>query len=344
MVYVKGIDISNNDGQVDFSKIANDGVRYVYLKATEGKSFKDGYMDEFYNGAKAQGLKLGSYHFLVGTSSPEEQAQNFYAKIKDYDWDLVPMMDIETNFDGLSDYVVRFINAFKQLSPLQLGIYSYTGFIDYISDISETIKDMPFWEANYNNSPWSLKDNFFTNRIGHQYTETGSISGVNCNCDVNSFTDGVLLNNISKSGQWITNDKGQWWYKHDDGSYTTNGWEYINKKWYMFDSQGWMLYDWKRDGNGYWYYLGDSQDGSMKSGWLLKNSKWFYLADNGQMLVGWQKIKNNWYYFYEDGTMAVAWFKDTKGNSYLTYSTGELITNIDIYGYHFDQDGHPTKL
>jgi GH25 family lysozyme M1 (1,4-beta-N-acetylmuramidase) len=29
MSYVKGIDISNNDGQVDFSKIANDGVQYV---------------------------------------------------------------------------------------------------------------------------------------------------------------------------------------------------------------------------------------------------------------------------------------------------------------------------
>ena len=66
------------------------------------------------------------------------------------------MMDIETNFDGLSDYVTRFISAFKVLCPLELGIYSYTSFIDYLSDISDDIKDMKFWEANYNNDPWNL--------------------------------------------------------------------------------------------------------------------------------------------------------------------------------------------
>ena len=93
---------------------------------------------------------------LVATSTPEAQAQNFYEKIKDYEWDLVPMMDIETNFDGLSDYVERFISTFKQLSPLTLGVYSYTSFIDYLTDAESTIKDMPFWEANYNNDPWNL--------------------------------------------------------------------------------------------------------------------------------------------------------------------------------------------
>jgi glucan-binding YG repeat protein len=203
---------------------------------------------------------------------------------------------------------------------------------------------MPFWEANYNNNPWSLKNNFFTNRIGHQYTETGSISGVNCNCDVNSFTEGALLNNTTKAGQWILKDN-KWWYKHDDGSYTINDWEYINDKWYFFDSEGWMAYDWKKYGNS-WYLLGNANDGSMKYGWVQKDNKWYYLGDknDGEMKIGWQKINNNWYYFNNDGSMVTGWFKDNKGNDYLTYSTGELITNIDIYGWHFDQDGHPTKL
>lgn len=65
----------------------------------------------------------------------------------------------------------------------------------------------------------------------------------------------------------------------------------INGKWYLFDSEGWMLYDWKLSGD-YWYYLGNSDDGSMKSGWLLKNNKWYYLGDSrdGSMKTGWQKI------------------------------------------------------
>jgi len=338
---IKGIDISNNDGAVDFSKVLNDEIEYIYVKATEGQSFKDSYMDTFYNDAKSHGLKLGAYHFLVGTSSPEAQAKNFYQKIKDYEWDLVPMMDIETNFDGLSDYVIRFINAFKQLSPLQLGIYSYTSFIEYISDIQDTIKDMPFWEANYNNDPWSLNETFFTNRIGHQYTETGRISGVNCNCDVNVFTEGVLLDNDTIKGEWIEKDSN-WWYKHNDGTYTSNGWEKIEDKWYYFNDSGWMVYDWKKDGNN-WYYLGDANDGSAKIGWLLKDNKWYYFDTDGSMQTGWQKINDNWFYLDKSGVMATGWV-NVDNKDYCLYSTGQMVHDCDYIGYHFARDGVATKL
>jgi GH25 family lysozyme M1 (1,4-beta-N-acetylmuramidase) len=345
MSYIKGIDISNNDGNVDFSKIASDGVQYVYVKATEGQSFQDSFMDGFYNGCKSNNLKVGAYHFLVGTSSPESQAQNFYQKIKDYEWDLIPMMDIETNFDGLSDYVTRFINTFKQLSPLQLGIYSYTGFISYISDISDTIKDMPFWEANYNNDPWDLPTNFFIDRIGHQYTETGLISGVNCNCDVNSFTEGVLLSSSTIVGQWeegTGNDLGKWWYKHNDGSYTTNGWERIDSKWYYFNSDGWMVYDWKKDGNN-WYFLGTSNDGTMKTGWYLTDNKWYLFNENGVMLTGWQKIMDKWYYLNQSGAMQTGWIK-VDNKDYCMYSDGSMIHDCQAYGYSFNSDGVASKL
>ena len=188
MGYIKGIDISNNNGAIDFSEATADGVKYVYVKATEGKTFQDSKMEGFYKRCKTNGLKVGPYHFLVSTSSPEAQAENFYKKIKSFEWELIPMLDIETEFATLRDYVLRFINAFKQLCPLQLGIYTYTGCIATIQAIQNTIKDHPLWEANYNNDPWNLPPNFFVNRIGHQYTETGEISGVSGKCDVNSFT------------------------------------------------------------------------------------------------------------------------------------------------------------
>jgi len=247
MEYIMGIDISNNNGSIDFSKVAAVGVEYVYVKATEGTTFQDITMEDFYNACKSNGLKVGAYHFLVGTSTPEAQAQNFYEKIKDYEWDLVPMMGVKTNFLGLADYVERFKVTFKQLSPLELGIYSYTSFIDYLTDAEATIKDMPFWEANYNNDPWNLPSNFFTNRVGHQYTETCSINGVSEECDVNSFTEGVLASETTIAGTWIIKN-GKWWYEHTDGSYTSNGWEKIDSSWYLFDSQGYMVYDWKKKG------------------------------------------------------------------------------------------------
>lgn len=347
----KGIDISNNNSSIDFEAVAADGVTHVYVKATEGASFKDSTMGGFYNGAKANGTKLGAYHFLVSTSEPEAQAENFYSMIKDYSWDLVPMLDVETT-EGFSasilcDYVVRFKAAFEALSPLKLGLYSYSSFIAHLQGAISTIKDMPFWEANYDNNPWSLADNFFTNRVGHQYTETGSISGVSEGCDVDVFNDGVLLEASTIPGKWkegTGTDAGKWWYEHEDGSYTKSGWEHINDVWYLFDGSGWMLYDWKKDGDN-WYFLGGSNDGAMKYGWVKTDNKWYYFGtkDDGAMKTGWQKIDDKWYYFGSNGAMCTGWIKDD-GKDYCMYSNGPMIANAVMYGYSFDASGVATKI
>jgi GH25 family lysozyme M1 (1,4-beta-N-acetylmuramidase) len=176
-----------------------DGVEIVYIKATEGSTYIDGYLDTNYANAHYIGLKTGFYHFLVGTSSPETQATNFYNAISDKTNDLIPMLDIETNFDGLMDYVLKFIDKFKELSNMPIGIYTYTGFMD---NLDNRIASYPLWEANYNNDPWNLSDNFFTDRVGHQYTETGKIDGIDTKCDANEFNEGVLTNS---KGYVVTN-------------------------------------------------------------------------------------------------------------------------------------------
>ncbi|WP_271808494.1 GH25 family lysozyme [Clostridium beijerinckii] len=303
MRYVKGIDISNNNASIDFDKVAEDNIEYVYMKATEGKTFQDSRLEGFYNSCKSNSLKVGAYHFLVSTSSPEAQAENFYGMVKGYEWDMIPMLDIESEFDELCDYIINFVNAFKELSSLQLGIYSYTGFLSNIEEIKSTIRDYPFWEANYNNDPWNLPSNFFTNRIGHQYTENGDISGVSGKCDVNLFTEGVLLKNNMYLGAWI-NENDKWWYKHKDGTFTKDDWEFINGKWYLFDAEGWMIHDWKKYGDS-WYYFGDYNDGAMKTGWYYdeKSSKWYYFNEEGIMQTGCIKIDDKWYHFDSSGAM-----------------------------------------
>ena len=191
---MKGIDISNNNGAINFSGVKNSGVECVYIKATEGTTFQDSYKSAFYGGAKSIGVKVGFYHFLVGTSAPETQAENFFNQIKDYENDLVPMLDVEVSFGGLNDYIARFIARFNQLTNMEIGIYTYTSFLNEHIDVAR-FKDFKLWEANYNNNPWNLPSNSFVNRIGHQYTEKGYINGVNGVCDVNEFNEGVFNGN-----------------------------------------------------------------------------------------------------------------------------------------------------
>lgn len=236
---IKGIDVSNNNGNINFNQVKVEGIECVYIKATEGTTYRDNYLDTNYSNAHYAGLKTGFYHFLVGTSSPETQATNFYNAIKDKTSNLVPMLDIETNFDGLMDYAMRFIEKFKQLSNMDIGIYTYSGFM---CNLDNRLKGFSLWEANYNNNPWSLPDNFFSNRVGHQYSEKGKVNGINTNVDLNEFTEGILLER-SEGGEWLEDDKGKW-YKHKDGSYTKADWEKIEGEWYYFDYKGYMCTGW----------------------------------------------------------------------------------------------------
>ncbi|MDE5964697.1 MAG: hypothetical protein K2G65_04760, partial [Eubacterium sp.] len=64
----------------------------------------------------------------------------------------------------------------------------------------------------------------------------------------------------TKPGKWIKESNGKWWYKHTDGTYTKNDWEYINGYWYHFDANGWM-----------------------QTGWLKVDGKWYHLNREGKM-------------------------------------------------------------
>jgi len=187
-----GIDISNYDGYIDFNSVKSSGVQLAYIKATEGTTFVDSYLQINYDGASAAGLKVGFYHFLVGTSVPETQADNFYNNIKNKKNDLKPMLDVESTGFDVMDYTLRFIAEFKKLSNMDIGIYTYSSFM---SNLDGRLSSYPLWEANYNNTP--LKNlpinNIWFSRVGHQYSDTGLVTGIINNTDLDEFTQSIFI-------------------------------------------------------------------------------------------------------------------------------------------------------
>ena len=99
------------------------------------------------------------------------------------------------------------------------------------------------------------------------------------------------------SGSWIKSGS-RWWYKHSDGSYTTNGWEKINGTWYYFDNEGWMKTGWIKE-YGKWYYLDDSD--AMKTGLQTIGGNEYYLSTSGAMQTGWHNIGDDTYFFASSG-------------------------------------------
>ncbi len=107
-------------------------------------------------------------------------------------------------------------------------------------------------------SSWEESDDKYFSASSSSGSSTSS-SGPNVTV-VNSGGPGVV-----SSGQWLqaADGSGKWWYKHANGSYTSNNWEQINGKWYYFDAAGWMMTGWLNAG-GATYYLG--ADGTMLTG------------------------------------------------------------------------------
>ena len=220
---MKGIDVSNHNGNINWSKVKADGVEVVYIKATEGTTYQDQWLNSHYAGAKGVGLSTGFYHFLVGTSQPESQAHNFYNQIKDKKNDLIPCLDIEVSGFDVGDYAIRFLKKFKELSGM--GMVIYTGAYFSRDNLPMEIKkNYPLWLAHYGVEPW--KSNLvalagFTILAGHQYTEKGHINGINTNVDMNVFNESIFLD---KSNISINNTDSSDWLAEYLKSWNWSGW------------------------------------------------------------------------------------------------------------------------
>ena len=128
----------------------------------------------------------------------------------------------------------------------------------------------------------------------------------------------LLKQKAASKGSWIQSS-GRWWYRHNNGSYTTNGWELIDSTWYYFDSSGWMQTGWVKTG-GSWYYLNSS--GGMQTGWVKTGGLWYYLNSSGAMQTGWFSVSGKWYYAYGSGALAIS---TTTPDGYKVNYNGEWI-------------------
>jgi GH25 family lysozyme M1 (1,4-beta-N-acetylmuramidase) len=99
----KGIDVSNWNGAISWTKVAHAGYRFAFGKATEGTSYNDKTYLTNRNGSEAAGLVFGAYHFarpagkgLAGlTASAIKQANHFLAVAGPQPGELPPVLDLE---------------------------------------------------------------------------------------------------------------------------------------------------------------------------------------------------------------------------------------------------------
>ena len=192
---INGIDISNNNGNINWNDIKSKGVINVIIKATEGVDYKDCNLNANYYNAINSGMNVGFYHFFSNYTSPTQQAIDFWNAIKDKQFNITPVLDIETNRLGvpkslMTQRALEFLTKFKEISGYDCMIYSYTSFIEEDLDYYSLI-NYKLWVANYSSSP-RYPSAWAKNYAGWQNSEDFYINGKRY--DSNIFTDLIYCN------------------------------------------------------------------------------------------------------------------------------------------------------
>ncbi|MFZ1960088.1 MAG: GH25 family lysozyme, partial [Methylovirgula sp.] len=74
---IHGIDVSKYQGDIDWNTVRASGVKFAWIKATEGGDYVDEKFAQNWAEAKAAGVPRGAYHFTYWCRPAEEQAAWF---------------------------------------------------------------------------------------------------------------------------------------------------------------------------------------------------------------------------------------------------------------------------
>ena len=126
----QGIDVSNWQGYINYDRVRSDGVDVVYIKASQGSNIKDAYFDINYENAKANGLKVGFYHFLTATNTEQavEEARFFVSVIANKVPDCKLVLDYEVfggvGVEEINQIAEAFLETTKRLTNKEVILYS----------------------------------------------------------------------------------------------------------------------------------------------------------------------------------------------------------------------------
>lgn len=185
-----GIDVSHHQGTIDWDKVTAAGkqykVEFVFLKATEGGTFKDENYDENIAAARAAGLRCGSYHFYNPATSPGRQAEFFIASASVLNGDLPPVLDLERRGGQDAQFqreVLEWLRIVERRYGIKPIIYtSYKFKTRYLTD--PVFDEYTFWIAHYyvekpaQDCGWTL----------WQFTDRGRVPGIEGYTDMNVFS------------------------------------------------------------------------------------------------------------------------------------------------------------
>lgn len=187
----EGVDVSSHQGNVNWAGLWSSGVKWAYVKATEGTYYKNPYFAQQYNGSYNIGMIRGAYHFATpDTATGTAQADYFVNNGGGWSRDgktLPGALDIEWNpygaacfgktQSGMVTWIRDFLNRYKARTGRNAVIYTATSWwTQCTGNYSGFGAANPLWIARYNTTPGALPAGWAYQTMW-QYTSSGPIVG-----------------------------------------------------------------------------------------------------------------------------------------------------------------------
>ncbi|WP_188111283.1 glycoside hydrolase family 25 protein [Nocardioides antri] len=182
-----GIDASHHQGPIDWDAVANDGISFAYLKATEGTTYTDPTFADHRARAHDHGLDGGGYHYFQLCSPGVEQAEHFVSVLGDVrsgnhlppavDLEIAGSCSIPPPRQVLLAEVRAFLRHVADAAGREPVVYLYPDFEERFGFAAE-LDDYRQWVRSLNGRPtrpfWIW-----------QQTDSGSVDGIEGPVDVN---------------------------------------------------------------------------------------------------------------------------------------------------------------
>lgn len=185
---IAGIDVSRHNGVIDFEQVRDDDYQFVFIKASEGMTYKDDAFDRNYRGAREAGLKVGAYHFFRKNRTGREQADNLMAAIKGKPLDLPLVIDLEDDWGNGATVsrqmaIERVMDMIEILTAKGYQVMIYTNMDGYNKYYKDMLGDHDLWLCSFTSPDLLPSLPHCIQQISHE----GSVAGVDGEVDINVY-------------------------------------------------------------------------------------------------------------------------------------------------------------
>lgn len=206
---MKGIDVSENNGYIDWDAVKNAGIDFAMVRCSYGKSGRDELFQHNVNEAVARGIKCGAYHYGYGLTVADaaREASNCLDAISNsgvllelpvfYDMEDADGYKGRNGFVFSRENITSVCRSFLSNFSLNKGIYASESWLNSYIDWQSL--GCPVWNASWGNGMASSFSEANGNWDGiqaymWQFTDKLNICG-------KLFDADIVYDDVDKAGQ-----------------------------------------------------------------------------------------------------------------------------------------------